>query len=268
MKKLHDFVDKWLSEEEVIKLITDFRPGKERYDLSLFDDLLFDPLGYEGIEEYEGYYYGTMIERSELKLERQGNKIVPGDIDIVFIPYNQNQVFFNRTAVWEVKIARPHSEKINKSSKSLGTDQIRGLMEDGFPLIGLMHVCMSYPLKESSLVDIRFHKDPGPYPGKSFEEYPHEIVKMDWLPGLSIKNQMNRMITSGLPKYIGMTAFALNFDSSNRKLITLSEEYRGYSSGYFNPQKSENTINAIKEHFELFGDKRYTKLKVWDLNEN
>jgi len=62
-----------------------------------------------------------MVDRKEMGLERQGEKIVSGDFDIILFPFNATKVFFERAAVWEVKIARPHARKLNKSSKSMGT---------------------------------------------------------------------------------------------------------------------------------------------------
>lgn len=252
MRKMTDIVPKRLDEKEVIEIITDFEKKSARQNIGLFNGLLFDPVGYDGLEQYKGYYCTTMVDRKELNLARQGNKIKPGDIDILFIPFNDQHIFFDRTAVWEVKIARPSVNKA-KNPKSLGTNQIKGLMEDGFPLIGLMHVCMSEPLQESDMDVIPFHIKPIPHN----DPPPHqiELVKMDWLPGESILRQMKRMIRSGLPKYIAMTSFGLNFSSDGTVVTTHSHEFRGYESGYFNPETSTETINTVKQHFELYKGK-------------
>lgn len=55
MKKLQDFIAKKISEPEAIALITKFDSKHIRQDITLFYDLLFDPVDYEGIKDYDGY---------------------------------------------------------------------------------------------------------------------------------------------------------------------------------------------------------------------
>lgn len=261
MRKISDLIPKRLDEKEVVEMITNFGGEHPWHRLNLFNGLLFDPVGYDGLDEYRGYYCATHVERTELNLPRQGYKIIPGDIDVLFIPFNEEHIFYDRTAVWEVKIARPVVTK-TKNPKSLGTSQIKGLMEDGFPLIGLMHICMTEPLNEKDMTVIPFHTKPIPH--NDPPPYETELVKMDWLPGESIARQMKRMIRSGLPKYIAMTSFALNFSFDGSWLTTSSQEFTGYESGYFNPNTRTETINAVKQHFEAYGETKYRAFRFKD----
>lgn len=267
---MFQFNNKFLDEKEVVEIITSFiDPYNQKPDLSLFNNLLFDPVGYEGIEQYEGYYMATNIDRKEFDFERQGNGIIPGDFDIIFIPYNLENIFFERTAVFEVKIARPHAQKLNKPSKSLGSEQIKGLLEDGFPLVGLLHVCMPAPLPPPYISNIKLCKYPVgdgvKIPSGRLTEEDFEPVKYDWLPMFAAEKQMQRMISTNLPKYVGMNAFSLTKDDRGKFVRVIIGKYDGFVSGYFNPSvNKQKAINCVKAHFEKYGLTKWKQLQVYE----
>jgi hypothetical protein len=255
-------IGRFTSENDVINILTNSRiKGTNLPDLKYFQSLLFDPVDHDESDDYIGFYYGTNILRHELDLPRKGNRVVPGDIDILFIPYSDSKLYYDRSACFEVKVVRPHGTRPNKPPKSMGTKQVLGLIDDGFPLIGLIHVCTSTPLSKEEKADIHFCKVAanGPPICRPIVPADFEMVKADWLPGFSVDNQMRRMIRSGLPKYIAMEAFAINFGTDGMPIITLSNCLNGFNSGYFNPSTSKNTIECIKKHF-LEHSGRYNKL--------
>jgi hypothetical protein len=251
-------------------LITRFTHGpNELPDLTPFWDLLFDPVRYEGTASYNGYYCATNILREELGLERNGK---PGDYDIVFIPYRGEHLFFDRTAVYEVKIVRPSFERQSRSPNSFGETQVYGLLEDGFPLVGLLHVIAAEPLLPQQLGTIGMSKLPakggreeGDPPLPPLEEL-YELQPLDWLPGEAIDRQMRRLITAGFPKYVAINSFAMMQNPDGSHTSTFSREYQGFMSGYFNPQKKSATIAKIAAHFQRYGAERYRRLELWNPN--
>lgn len=63
------------------------------------------------------------------------------------------------------------------------------------------------------------------------------MIDHDWLPGFAIHTQMKRKITSDLPKYVAMNAFAMSLlpDGACSYCTQYSYEYRGYQSDLFSP---------------------------------
>lgn len=266
----YGYVPQDSDERKVINTITEFALKDKYYpDLTFFHNLLFDPVRFEGIEEYNGFYLAKNILRDEIGLERKGK---PGDYDILFIPYNQKRMFYERTAVFEVKIARPTFQLPNKGSNSLGETQVYGLIDDGFPLIGLLHIVISKPLLLRQTSTIKVSKVPSNTkwdrnnpPFKSVEDL-FEDQPWDWLPSYSIDKQMTRLIRIGFPKYVGLNTFALTKDSKGERRVIMSEEFRGFTSGYFNPKTSLTTIEKVETHFLKFKNERYRKIEMWPLN--
>ena len=265
---LHGYIPMDSDERKVIKLITRFTHGVDgQPDLSPFWGLLFDPVRYEGTEHYNGYYCATNIPREEIGLERKGK---PGDYDIVFIPYRQDHLFFDRTAVYEVKVVRPSFANQNRSPNSFGSTQVYGLLEDGVPLAGLIHVIAAEPLLPQQLGSIAMSRVPAK--GRREDDDPpmpplddlYELQPLDWLPGEAINRQMHRLIMAGFPKYVAINAFSLMQNPDGSHTTTFSQEYRGFTSGYFNPDKKCATIEKIAAHFHRYGEKRYRRLAIWD----
>lgn len=262
------FVPQDSDERKIIEKITTFKDeDKYSHDLIHFYNLLFDPVRIDGVEQYEGFYLATNVLRKEVGLTRKGR---PGDYDIIFIPYVGDYLFYDRTAVYEVKIVRPNFKHPNRSSNSLGETQVYGLLEDGFPLVGLLHIVIAEPLLPDQMSTIRVSKVPAgdelkptdpPLPPleELFEEEP-----LDWLPWYSVDKQMARLISAGFPKYVGLDAFSITKNTDGTHSVMTSQEWRGYRSGYFNPNKSKELMNCLKNHFEQYGESRYRKLKLFN----
>lgn len=71
-KKLFGYINKFLDEKAAIEIITHFTfPGTNIPDLTIFNGLLFDPLGYEGTEEDRGSYLAKNVLSEEFGLDRK-----------------------------------------------------------------------------------------------------------------------------------------------------------------------------------------------------
>lgn len=91
--------------------------------------------------------------------------------------------------------------------------QALGLAEDGFPLVGLIHVPITEPLPEEEKVNIKFssinaNSRVGKEEGKSFHDYLID-VRRDHFAWWSSENQIKRLMTLQLPDFIGISSYGL-----------------------------------------------------------
>lgn len=252
----------WLSENDVINIITSIDEKEKTRINYTFSQISVD-FDLQDIMEYKGFYLAKNILRSELGFEKTKK---PGDFDIIIIPYKEDKIFFERTIVCEVKIVRPTRKKPSRNANSLGISQIKGLIEDGFPLISLIHVIMTEPLLEEEKLDIKYCTVPANSENgekidfENIEKYFVDI-KEDHFGWFATDNQMRRLITSELPKYIAIQCFSLEIDVTNKISMSFpSQNLRSFEYGYFNPNSKVDTIQKIKKHFYNFPN-RYENQK-------
>ena len=241
----------WLSENDVINIITNLDTKSKTRINYTFSQITVD-FDLQDIMEYKGFYLAKNILRSELGFEKDKK---PGDFDIIIIPYKEDKKFFERTIVCEVKIVRPTRRKPSKNANSLGITQINGLIEDGFPLISLIHIIMTEPLLEEEKMEIKYCTTPANRENGEKIDFDNldkflVDVKKDHFGWFATDNQMRRLITSELPKYIAIQCFSLEFDIKNNISMSFpSQNLRSFENGYFNPKLKEETIQKIRNHF-------------------
>lgn len=243
-----EFVDYFLAEDELIKRLC-ISKSDNKINFNLFSNLLSKPIGYDIFQEYTGFYIAINVLRERLGFT-QNEK--PGDFDILIIPHSTNKIFFNRTCAIEVKVVRPTRENPKKAPNSNGYTQVQGLIKDGFPLVGLIHICMTEPLLENERQNIKFHLMPldvdNPYNNKEFLKNTTNL-KLDMFSWFSAENQMKRLISKEIPKYVGLCTIGANISSTGNLVIFFDYDFNtSYEAGYFNPHLKTDTIQKI-EHF-------------------
>jgi hypothetical protein len=254
----YTFVPSYKSEEEIVNLLVRKRDDEHRHnDLHLFQNVIYPPLDDER-DNYIGFFVSTHVLRKELKLKEGG--LQPGDIDIMIIPYSTQLVYFNRTATIEVKIVRPTRNRPNKDADKSGIKQIKGLITDGFPLIGLMHVCMPEPLKDAEKRKTTFYES-ALEPKKPNEDNVGVAVKFDHFPLFSSENQMKRLLVMGFPKFVGLKCVGLNFTSDGQYVISEPTFNHRYDSGFYNPRVKPETLELVKQFF-LNNPKRFEQHEI------
>ena len=125
-----------LSEQELIrKIIT------EPKGLFHFFNFVIEPA--LGLSR-EGWDYQLFcgVEREVLGLPK-GEK--PGDIDILIIPCRNHVPHPDLMAAIEVKVLRLPVAKRHKDTASSGVKQAKGLVRDGFPFAGILHLILAEP---------------------------------------------------------------------------------------------------------------------------
>jgi hypothetical protein len=253
-----------LTEKQVIEFFSDRKEKDGLYDMSLYLHLISPDLEFEEYYKINGLYIAHMIPREELGFAKNKQ---PGDFDIVIIPYSEMGIHFERTGVYEVKVVRPTVKKPTRNANSLGITQVNGLITDGFPFVGLMHISITEPLPEELKQTIKLCTLPVGdntkfEEGKTLEDYTVDI-KADHFSWYSVDKQLKRLISAGIPKHVALDCYGLNLtERGNYTLTCVSTHLQSYSSGYFNPHATADTIKKIRNHFITFRD-RYIDRPVW-----
>ncbi len=67
----------------------------------------------------------------------------PGDIDLIILPYEKDELILHRTVAVEIKAVRAGYAKQGKSPNGFGISQAEGLLSMGFPYAALAHLITS-----------------------------------------------------------------------------------------------------------------------------
>src|SRR5688572_19878829 len=132
-----------VDEEIVIKLLIENTDTYGKPDLRVFYNVIYEPIDHSEFKRvYKGFHIAQNIYRSEMGFSDDSK---PGDFDVIIIPFSEDKILFERTAAFEVKVIRPTKANPRRNANSFGTEQTLGLVNDGFPLVGLLHICMTEP---------------------------------------------------------------------------------------------------------------------------
>jgi len=239
-------------EKEVIEILVNWKDKDGLYDLRHLNHFVAPDLDIEEYLDIKGLYIGTNILRQEFGFNKEEK---PGDFDLIIIPFTNKEICFDRTAVCEVKVVRPTRRNPLRNSNSLGTTQLNGLINDGFPFIGLMHISLTEPLMDSEKTVIDFcaisaDSNERIKEGGKIEDY-FVKVKVDNFQWYSADKQLQRLISTGIPKFVGLMCLGLSQNNNGNYLLnTTSQKYRCFETGYFNPNRKCETIEKVRKHFE------------------
>jgi hypothetical protein len=187
--------------------------------------------------ETDGLFISYSVPREELGLFKGG---VPGDIDILAIPFKDNEPLSAYAMAIEVKVTRPTLAKPSKNANKLGSTQTLGLVAAGFPLVGLLHVCMPEKTPSDLLTPIPFLTEPYISSGNQ-----KDCMLMDLFPVAVAERQQGRLTSLNLPSWIGIHAFGI----SSNKEGEMTGCTVGYSrKGSINPGFSSLTV-GLSENF-------------------
>lgn len=230
-----------LDEKEIIKLLISWKDSSGFPDLRPFVNMMLFPDDFGKEKPYTGYYVKENILRTHLNFDK-GSK--PGDFDVIIIPFRGELVFFNRAAVYEIKVVRPTRAKPSKNANSLGLTQLNGLISDGFPFVGLIHICMPEPLTDEEKLKILMHE-------KVFNDYSNykNNRSIDQFGNYSCDKQMQRLLNLSIPKFAGIAAYSLELYERGLYIGSCSQSYLDYQKGYFNPERKQETIDNLIEYF-------------------
>lgn len=170
-------------------------------------------------------FVATEVIRDKLGLTLNSK---PGDIDLLIIPEIENKVYFERTIAIEVKVLWPTNKKPEKNASKMGATQAKGLLTDGFPFVGLLHLA----IPENS-------------PSANKLEMPNGYL-MDMFPLQAAARQQGRLNKLDIPEYVGFSSVGLQ---------SLEADFTGISIGFEKPPKrnpnlNRSLVNDIRIYFE------------------
>jgi hypothetical protein len=207
-------------------------------------------------------YYGLMPDYFERMGERSGVMIgicvptkllipsatFPGDIDLLIIPYENDQLIVSETLAVEVKVVRATYFKQGKAPNEFGFSQAKATLLHGFPYSGVAHIiaCDSSPKetwREVLEVEIK-----NPDTGEVGE---FKSIQADMLPGTLMDRAFGRLNAHCDNAAIGLLSAYVAFDSEGYWLPSTRPARK-------NPDQSMSTIKGIgnyyKKYFRYFMD--------------
>lgn len=121
----------------------------------------------------------------------------PGDIDLLFVPMSGQVAQVRNTAFAEVKIIRPTRNNPAKDHKDSGRQQILGLVNQGVPIISLIHII----LPETNLTTFE--------QGYNLDTNEDLNAVFTKLSGIVNERQVGRLEHLELPDFVGYSAALL-----------------------------------------------------------
>ncbi|HEY9209981.1 MAG TPA: hypothetical protein VIO56_01110 [Methylotenera sp.] len=185
-------------------------------------------------------FIGINIPRDKLQLAPDQR---PGDIDYLIVPFSENEILFERTIAIEAKVVRPSVSKPGRNTNTMGRTQATGLLRDGFPFVGLVHISVPEPLPSQMHRKIPVLSNSLGPNGELLETGEYHLV--DPFPLLSAKRQEGRVLALDLPKEIGYRVIAMTLSDDGEGFCgnTVGQERRGAR----NPIISNTLIKSVQE---------------------
>ncbi len=176
----------------------------------------------------------------------------PGDIDYLIIPFKGEQFIYDRTIAVEVKVVRPSLKKPSRNTNSMGRSQVLGLLRDGFPVVGLLHVSIPETLPESLLWRVPLISNKlGP---KGEVVKTGKYISVDPFPIISAERQEGRLVALNLPSEVAFKA--IGYSLSRKKIGFAGSSANLEHRGLVNPDANSNLIDNVALYFssrpELF----------------
>lgn len=255
-----------LEESEVIDILINWKNSRTGEPcLNHFTHILYPQEEDLPVYPYTGVYVAKELLRQELGLPT-GDKKLPGDFDVIIIPFDESNIYYSKTCVYEIKVARPTNKKPNSFSNTDGSGQILGLISDGFPYISLMYVTTSEPISKGKLTYLEKCITPANSGTPSildldgnFLSVPLAFDSLDWH---SVDNQMRKLMSLALPRFVGLKSISLSMNLKNQIIMSeTSQLYKNFEDGYknFDERSVNKMVKRIANHHKKFPEK-YQKI--------
>jgi hypothetical protein len=132
----------------------------------------------------------------------QQRRSYPGDIDLLVIPFEGNELVLEHVMAIEVKVIRATFDKEGKSPNEFGFSQAEGLLQLGFPYVAVAHLIVSGDAPVSTWKEAMTCRvlDSS---GRAGEFYP---VLWDMLPARLIDRAFGRLVANCRNQTVGLAA--------------------------------------------------------------
>lgn len=140
----------------------------------------------------------------------------PGDFDIVILPRSSRGYYLKEIMALEVKILRSRQHGRDKHPRPSGQAQAKGLLRDGFPFVGMLHIIVCEPSPKDSwqpmnkfqILNDRYEAD------KLSDAEPIDTINID-----TTERHFGRMQRYVDGTSIGAMTISLLLDQSGTKII-------------------------------------------------
>ena len=209
-----------LKEKEIVKKLTD--------NLACLNDAIFfavNPALHLDDDIIEcSLHIALEVPRSLLNLKPDQK---PGDFDLLIIPERKGVIHFDRTIAIEIKVVRPTLSKPSKNAGKMGATQTNGIVADGFPFVGLLHL-----------------EVPENTPYKQKEVMPNDYL-MDMFPLESSMRQNGRLKQLELPSFVGYSSTGL----ASTEIEFIGSTFGIEKNCEINPNINSEIINSVEKLF-------------------
>jgi len=185
---------------------------------------------------------GVMIRGFVSSEEILPSMTFPGDIDLLIIPYEGDELVVSRTVVIELKVVRATYEKQGKSPNQYGFSQATAMLEQGFPYAAVAHLIVSDCSPEDKWRKVLATRVINAEEG-SVEE-PWDIYR-DMLPSDLIHRCFRRLVTNCKEPLLGLLA---SYMANNE---TWFPDGRAAER---NPRISVQTMEAVGSYYHAHAD--------------
>ena len=163
----------------------------------------------------------------------------PGDIDLLLIPYDNNELIVSETLAIEIKIVRARYLKQGNAPNEFGFSQAKAILSHGFPYSAVAHLVVSdtSPIEawRPTMVTTVLNAETGTIDTL-------KKINMDMLPIDLINRSFGRLKANCENESLGLLAAYISRDSESLWLPSGRAATK-------NPQFSQSTVAAIKEFY-------------------
>lgn len=224
--------------EEV--LIVSFMCDRKLFGLAYWE---VQPEYFDGMPRQSGVFIAPLVQTNQII----GHAQRPGDIDLLVIPYEMDELVLDRVLVMEVKAVRATFARQGKSPNEFGFSQAHGLLELGFPYVAVAHLIISDISPQEhwqEMMTAKILDDEGRVERLGSE-------RMDRLPDTLTERSFGRLIKHRSVDYVGLVSAYIyspifgNCDPNRRMLHFPSGRPAG-----LNPRVDVRTLDAVAAYFE------------------
>ena len=133
----HKYKAKWDEEQVVAKVIANMKIFG-RWFSTLMPNLYLE----------SGLHSGVMVAISIPSKKLIPNMSFPGDVDILIIPYDGDDLILSKTVAVEAKVLRAQKRRPGKSPNKLGYSQAQAMLDIGFPYVAVGHLIVTDDIPE------------------------------------------------------------------------------------------------------------------------
>lgn len=224
--------------EEV--LIVSFMADRKLFGLAY---LQVQPDHFDSMPIDSGVFVCPLVRTSDIfPLARR-----PGDIDLLIIPYENNELVLERVLAVEVKAVRAKFSRPSKSPNEFGFSQASSLLDLGFPYVAVAHLIISDTSPQErwcEMMTARVLDREG-----NVEELGCE--KIDPLPGILTDRTFGRLQKNCPTNNIGLiSAYVFSSLLGNIEPAKHMIHFPSGRRAQFNPHSSIKTVEAVASYFD------------------